>query len=146
MCARNFTETINSLVNTSTFVFLALASAQRIFEILHEKEECDLPTAKSLSNKFKGDIEVKNLSFFYNDGKFVLKNLNFKIKAGQTIAIVGPTGAGKTTFINLMTKFYDNIQGDILLDGISIKKITRHSLRKNIAIVTQDTFLFAESI
>ena len=146
MCARNFTETINSLVNTSTFVFLALASVQRIFEILHEKEECDLPTAKPLSNKFKGDIEAKNLSFFYNDGKFVLKNLNFKIKAGQTIAIVRPTGAGKTTFINLMTKFYDNIQGDILLDGISIKKITRHSLRKNIAIVTQDTFLFAESI
>ena len=146
MCARNFTETINNLANTSTFIFLALASAQKVFEILHEKEECDMLSAKHLPKKIKGDIEIKNLSFYYDKEKFVLKNLNFKIKAGQTIAIVGPTGAGKTTFINLMTKFYDNIQGDILFDGISIKKITRESLRKNIAVVTQDTFLFAESI
>lgn len=146
MCARNFAETINSLVNTSTFIFLALASAEKVFEILHEKQEQDMPFAKPLSKKFKGNIETKNLSFCYDEGKFVLRNINLKIKAGQTIAIVGPTGAGKTTFINLMTKFYDNIQGDILFDRTSIKKITRDSLRKNIAIVTQDTFLFAESI
>ena len=146
MFARNFTEAINNLVQSFSFIFLATAGAQRVFQILDATEEKDLPSAKPLSPNFKGKVEAKNLSFGYEKGKLILKKLNFVAKPGQTIAIVGPTGAGKTTITNLVTKFYDPDSGDLLFDDVSIKNITRKSLRKNIAIVTQDTFLFAQSV
>ena len=146
MYARNFTEAINNLVQSFSFILLATAGAQRVFQIIDATEEKDLDTAKPLSENFKGKVQAKNLSFGYEKGKLILKKLNFTAKPGQTIAIVGPTGAGKTTITNLVTKFYDPDHGDLLFDDVSIKNITRKSLRKNIAIVTQDTFLFAQSV
>jgi len=146
MFARNFTEAINNLVSSFSFIFFALAGAQRVFQILDAEEEKDKETAKPLPENFRGDVEAKDLSFGYVEGKLILKHLNFIAHAGQTVAIVGPTGAGKTTITNLVTKFYDPNGGDLLMDGISISDITRKSLRQNISIVTQDTFLFAESV
>jgi len=146
MFARNFTEAINNLVSSVTFIFFALAGAQRVFQILDATEEQDKETAQPLPEDFKGKVEAKDLSFGYVEGKLILKHLNFVAKAGQTVAIVGPTGAGKTTITNLVTKFYDPNEGDLLMDDISISQITRKSLRQNISIVTQDTFLFAETV
>jgi len=145
MFARNFTEAINNLASSFSFIFFALAGAQRVFEILDAREEKDLAEAKPIEN-LQGKVEAKNLSFGYEEGKLILKHLNFTAKPGQMVAIVGPTGAGKTTITNLVTKFYDPNGGDLLIDDKSISKITRKSLRQNISIVTQDTFLFAESV
>lgn len=92
------------------------------------------------------EITVKNLSFGYYPDRPVLKNINFHIKPGQVVGIVGPTGSGKSTFINLLAKFYDLQQGDIFFNGISIKQITKESLRKNISIVLQDNSLFNQTI
>ncbi len=145
MFARNFTEAFNSLVGSFSFIFYALAGAQRVFEILDAKEEKDLETAKDLT-EIKGKVVAKNLSFGYDKNKLILKKLNFNVKPGQTVAIVGPTGAGKTTITNLITKFYDLTSGDLLIDDKSISQITRKSLRQNIAVILQDTFLFAVSV
>ncbi|MCQ2747698.1 MAG: ABC transporter ATP-binding protein/permease [Mycoplasmoidaceae bacterium] len=146
MFARNFTEAINNLVQSFSFIFLATAGAQRVFQILDAKEEKDLDSAKPLNKNFKGKVEAKKLCFGYEEGKLILKDLNFIAQPGQMVAIVGPTGAGKTTITNLVTKFYDLNSGDLLFDDVSVKDITRKSLRQNISIVTQDTFLFAQSV
>lgn len=145
MFSRNFTEAFNTLVGSFSFVFYALAGAKRVFEILDAKEEKDLPEAQDLVN-LKGKVEAKNLCFGYEPGKLILKNLNFEAKAGQTVAIVGPTGAGKTTITNLITKFYDLTSGQLLIDDKPIEMISRKSLRQNIAVILQDTFLFAVSV
>ncbi len=143
--ARNFTEAFNNLVTSFSFIFYAVAGAQRVFQILDAKEERDDNDAKPL-NKLIGKVEAKNLSFGYEPGKLILKKLNFVAKPGQTVAIVGPTGAGKTTITNLVTKFYDPNSGKLLFDDVPVEKITRKFLRQNIAVILQDTFLFAESI
>ncbi|MBQ0045517.1 MAG: ABC transporter ATP-binding protein [Mycoplasma sp.] len=143
--SRNFTESINNLISSFSFVFYAVAGAQRVFQILDSPEEKDLPDAKPLK-ELKGKVEAKNLSFGYEKGKLILKKLNFVAKPGQTVAIVGPTGAGKTTITNLVTKFYDPDSGKLLFDNIPVEKITRKFLRQNIAVILQDTFLFAESV
>ncbi|MCQ2957212.1 MAG: ATP-binding cassette domain-containing protein [Mycoplasmoidaceae bacterium] len=143
--SRNFTESINNLISSFSFVFYAVAGAQRVFQILDSPEEKDLPSAKPL-NVLNGKVEAKNLSFGYEKGKLILKQLNFVAKPGQTVAIVGPTGAGKTTITNLVTKFYDPDSGKLLFDDVPVEKITRKFLRQNIAVILQDTFLFAESV
>ncbi len=145
MFSRNFTESFNTLVGSFSFIFYALAGAKRVFEILDTKEEKDLETAKDLVD-LKGKVEAKDLSFGYDPNKLILKKLNFKANPGQTIAIVGPTGAGKTTITNLITKFYDLTSGELFIDDKPIKDITRNSLRQNIAVILQDTFLFAVSV
>lgn len=143
--ARNFTESFNNLISSFSFVFYAVAGAQRVFEILDAKEEQDLPDAKPLK-ELKGKVEAKNLNFGYEEGKLILKDLNFVAQPGQTVAIVGPTGAGKTTITNLVTKFYDPNSGKLLFDDVPVEKISRKYLRQNIAVILQDTFLFAESV
>ncbi|MCQ3915333.1 MAG: ATP-binding cassette domain-containing protein [Mycoplasmoidaceae bacterium] len=105
----------------------------------------DDPDAKPLK-QLKGKVEAKNLSFGYEKGKLILKKLNFVAKPGQTVAIVGPTGAGKTTITNLVTKFYDPDSGKLLFDDVPVEKISRKYLRQNIAVILQDSFLFAESV
>jgi ATP-binding cassette subfamily B protein len=126
-------------------VFLALASAERVLEILKQPIELDDPDAEDLPEVY-GLVEAEHLDFEYLPGKPVLKDINFFVKPQETIALVGPTGAGKTTIVNLITKFYDISGGDLKIDGISIKKIKRESLRKNITMVLQDTYLFGTSI
>ena len=126
----------------SNILSQANASAKKIEKILNEKEEKF--DGLSLEN-VDGTLEFKNVSFKY-DNEYVLKNINFKIEAGKTLAIMGPTGSGKSTLISLISRFYEEYDGDILLDGINIKDISLNSLRKNISYVFQDTFLFSESV
>ncbi len=122
----------------------AQVSVERIQEILDEPIE-DLDEGSSL-NKINGEIEFNNVSFQYEEGKPILKNVSFKAEKGQTIAILGPTGSGKTTLINLLPRLYDYQGGSITIDGKDIKSICKKSLRRNIGIVLQEPFLFSRTI
>lgn len=143
--ARSFTNSFNSIISGFGHLFLAIASGQRIIDILNTPDEVEDQKAVDLV-KIKGNIIAKNLCFGYQPNKIVLKDLNFEVLPKQTIALVGPTGSGKTTLANIITKFYDLTSGQLTIDGQPIELITRRSLRKHITIVMQDTFLFGESI
>ena len=142
---RNFTRPINEIMNLFNTIQLALAGAERVFEVMDEEPEKDNVESEELED-FKGRVELKNVDFSYVEGKKVLKHADIEAKPGETIAIVGPTGAGKTTIINLLTKFYDIDSGEILIDDKNINNITRKSLRKSISMVLQDTYLFSETV
>ena len=142
---RNFTRPINEIMNLFNTIQSALAGAERVFEVIDEDKEQDKESAKNIDN-IEGHVELKNVTFSYEEGKEMLKNVSIEAKNGEVIAIVGPTGAGKTTIINLLTKFYDIDSGDILIDGKNINEITRESLRKTVSMVLQDTYLFSESV
>ena len=125
-----------------TTVFSALAGAERVFNILDmEPETPDAADAVDMTDT-KGDVVLENVSFGYNPDRLVLKNISLYAKAGQKIAFVGSTGAGKTTVTNLLNRFYDINEGTITIDGVDIRDIKREELRKNIAMVLQDTHLF----
>lgn len=120
----------------------ALASAERVLDILNEESEiADAPDAVAV-NRVAGQITFNNVSFRYNEDIPILKNISFNVTPGHTLALVGPTGVGKTTMANLIPRFYDPQAGEILIDGLNIKNITQSSLRKQISIVSQDVFLF----
>lgn len=121
----------------------ALAGINRIFKIIDEPIED--PSGVQLKSEIKGNIEFKNVSFGYGEN-LVIEKLNLKIKAGETVAIVGPTGAGKTTILNLVNKFYLPLEGEILIDGISVKELSHESLRKCIGLVAQEPYLFKGTI
>jgi len=142
---RNFTRPINEIMNLFNTIQSALAGAERVFEVIDEEKEKDKEGAKSITN-IDGHVELKNVTFSYEKGKEILKNVSIEAKKGEVIAIVGPTGAGKTTIVNLLTKFYKIDSGEILIDGKNIDDITRESLRKSVAMVLQDTYLFSESV
>jgi ATP-binding cassette subfamily B protein len=126
----------------------AAAAGERVFEFLNVKELKDESTlAKYLDpTKVKGEIEFKNVKFGYKKDKIIIKNFNAKVKPGQKIAIVGPTGAGKTTMVNLLMKFYEINSGDILIDGVSTKELTRENIHDLFVMVLQDTWLFDGTI
>ena len=130
---------INSLQNT-------LVSVERIYDILELPEEVDLTEDTHLLDNTKGQIVFENVSFGYTKDKLLMKNVNFTAKAEQMVAIVGPTGAGKTTLINLLMRFYDINGGRILFDGVDISKVSRKELRANFGMVLQDTWLFKGTI
>ncbi len=142
---RNFSRPLNSLADLFNTIQSALAGAERIFEIIDEPPEKDWQQAQELSF-IRGDIMARSVNFGYTPNQLILKEASFSVKAGQTVAIVGPTGAGKTTIISLLTGFYRKNGGELLIDGQDIDQITRRSLRSAIGIVLQDTFLFSESI
>jgi ATP-binding cassette subfamily B multidrug efflux pump len=123
-----------------------LAGAERCFQIIDEPIEFPDNVGKPDIENVKGHVEIKNVSFRYNEQMQVLKEVNIEAKPGQTIAIVGPTGAGKTTIINLLTRFYDVESGEILIDGVNIKDISKESLRNTLGIVLQDTVMFQETV
>jgi len=124
----------------------AIAGAERIFTILDEKPAVtDKPEAKAMT-EIKGRVEFDEVSHEYEDGVPVLNNVSFSAEPGQTIAIVGPTGAGKTTIINLLPRFYDVTHGSVKIDGVDVRDVTAESLRRQIGIVLQDTFLFSASV
>ncbi|MEW5675843.1 ABC transporter ATP-binding protein [Flavobacterium enshiense] len=124
---------------------MGIIAAERVFEVL-DKEELVQETGAIVAGHFKGDIGFKNVRFSYIKDEEVLKGINLKVKAGETIAIVGATGAGKSTIINLLNRFYEIDSGEILIDGSNINAFDLDSLRKQIAIVLQDVFLFADTI
>jgi len=142
MYSRKFAGPINEFANILSEFQSAFTAAERIFRIIDEPAEpADKETAKKLDNA-TGDVSLSHVSFGYLPGKTVLHNLSFAAKPGQTVAIVGPTGAGKTTIINLLMRFYDPDGGEITVDGKEIRDLTRDSLRKAYTMVLQDTWLF----
>ncbi|MBR5140017.1 MAG: ABC transporter ATP-binding protein [Clostridia bacterium] len=144
--ANQYTKPFNEISGVITEFQNSLACAGRVFELIEEKEEIpDADDAKELSD-CDGEVSISDVSFSYVPEKPLIKNLNLSIKPGQRIAIVGPTGCGKTTLINLLMRFYDVCEGDISVDGISIKELKRRSLRKNYGMVLQDTWLKAGTI
>lgn len=123
-----------------------IAAAERIFEFLEEPEEIDTAKGKINTEKLKGNVEFKNVKFGYDPEKTIINDFNAKIKEGQKIAIVGPTGAGKTTMVKLLMRFYDVTSGEILVDGHNIKDFDRGELRKMFGMVLQDTWLFSGTV
>ena len=144
--SKKFTRPINELANQFTAILTALAGAERIFEILDGKDEIDEGREAFNAENVKGNIEFKNIDFSYKEGERVLKSFSLSVGSGQKIAIVGATGSGKTTVVNLLTRFYEIDGGGISIDGIDIRQIPKSELRKAIGIVLQDTVLFSDSI
>ena len=142
-----FWQPITNLSNIYNNFLNTIAYLERIFETMDEPVEVhDVPDAVEMP-KIHGDVEFKDVVFAYEkDSPDVLKGLNFKVKAGQSVAIVGPTGAGKTTVVNLISRFYNLKSGQVLIDGQDISKVTLHSLRSQMGIMLQDTFIFSGSI
>ena len=140
-----FIEPIKKLINFTEQYQNGMTGFERFMEIMDEDVEKESENPVELKN-VKGNIEIKNVSFTYEDKKQVLNNLDLSIEAGQTIALVGPSGGGKSTLCNLIPRFYDFDEGDIKIDGTSIQKASLKSLRKNIGVVQQDVFLFTGTI
>ena len=146
MYSRKFAGPINEIANLYGELQSALAAADRVFTLLDEPlEAADAPNAAVLTD-VKGDVELQDVSFGYVPGKTILKNLSLTARRGSLIAIVGPTGAGKTTLINLLMRFYDIDSGKITVDGNDIQQMTRSSLRGAYSMVLQDTWLFSGTI
>ena len=143
---QKFFEPIRDLAEKFNIIQTAMASSERIFELLDTPEQ--IPESVPSKNDFKlqGAVEFKNVWFSYKEERFILKGLSFYLEAGESLAIVGATGSGKSTIINALCDFYDIAKGDILFDGRSIKEINKYDLRKQIALVQQDVFLFSGSI
>lgn len=141
-----FFRPIRDLAEKYNILQTAMASSERIFNLLDTENPVKDAESPVAIDKARGSIEFKNVWFAYNDDDYVLKNVNFSFKEGEKVAIVGHTGAGKTTIINLINRFYDVSKGEIKIDGINIKDIRQSDLRKNIGIVLQDVFLFSGDI
>ncbi len=144
--ARQFSRPINEISNQVNVVMSALAGAERVFGVMDEPPENINDKNKIKLQNVKGDVEIKNVTFGYNPDKVILKNISMYAHPGQKIALVGSTGAGKTTITNLITRFYDINSGEITVDGININDVDRDSLRENIAVVLQDTHLFTGTV
>jgi ATP-binding cassette subfamily B multidrug efflux pump len=144
--SRQFGRPVNEISSQYNSLQSALAGAERIFQILDEVPEIpDAPDSIPLTN-VKGDIQFNNVMFGYDADKIILKNISINAKAGQKIAFVGSTGAGKTTITNLLPRFYDIQSGQITVDGMDIKKLQRNTLRSSLAMVLQDTHLFTATV
>ena len=144
--ARQFTRPMNMLAQIYNTIQSAIAGAERVFEVMDEVPElADMPGAPPLED-IRGEVIFDHVCFGYEEGTPVLKNVSLHAKPGQTIALVGPTGAGKTTIVNLLTRFYDIDSGRITIDGLDIRNVQKESLRQELGIVLQDTFLFSDSV
>lgn len=144
--SRRFSGPINELANIMGEVQSALAAAERVFGVLDASPEReDVPDAKVLTDP-EGEVEFRNVRFGYLPDVTVIRDLSFRASSGQTVAIVGPTGAGKTTLVNLLMRFYDPQGGNILIDGTDVREYTRQSLRAAFSMVLQDTWLFEGTI
>jgi ATP-binding cassette subfamily B protein len=144
--ARQFGRPLNQIANLYNTIQSALAGAERVFEILDETPEiADIPDARPLDEIY-GEVIFHDVCFSYERDVPVLKHVSFHAEPGQTVALVGPTGAGKTTIVNVLTRFYDIDNGSITIDGRDIRNVQKASLRRQLGIVLQDTFLFSESV
>lgn len=140
-----FFRPIRMLADRFNTLQMGIVSASRIFTLL-DKEEYIQNNGKIISENFQGNIQVNNLSFAYNEPEYVVKNVSFEVKKGEKIAIVGATGAGKSSIIGLVSRMYDPQSGEILFDGLPLKEYELESVRKQLAVVLQDVFLFSNSI
>ncbi|MBQ6817513.1 MAG: ABC transporter ATP-binding protein [Bacilli bacterium] len=148
MYVRLFTQPLNQIAQSISSLQSCAASSERVFEFLDEEEmtsENHL-TKKLVRNEVKGAIEFKHVKFGYDEDKTIIKDFNVSVKPGEKIAIVGPTGAGKTTMVNLLMKFYDIKDGDILIDEVSTKELTRKNIHDLFIMVLQDTWVFEGTI
>jgi len=141
-----FFRPIRDLSEKYNIMQTAMASSERIFRLLDNKTFVNNPDKPVPLERLKGDIEFRNVWFAYNEDEYVLKDISFKINPGETVAIVGHTGAGKTSLINILTRFYDIQKGSILVDGHDIRTLDKKDLRRFISIVLQDVFLFSGTI
>jgi len=144
--SRQFSRPINELANQFNMIQSAIAGAERVFDLIDQKPETDEGTLNISQADILGGVEFKGVNFGYEPERLVLKDFSIDVKTGQKIALVGPTGAGKTTVVNLLTRFYDMGGGGIFLDGINITDIKKDDLRRLIGIVLQDTVLFTGTI
>jgi ATP-binding cassette subfamily B protein len=145
MYVRQIAQPITQFAQISNMLQSMTAAAERVFEFLEEEEEIETPSEVSLQN-CAGSVTFERVKFGYDPEKIIINDFNAEVEPGKTIAIVGPTGAGKTTMVKLLTRFYDVAEGAIRIDGIDIKKLSRADLRKNIGMVLQDTWLFKGTI
>jgi ATP-binding cassette subfamily B protein len=144
--AQNFIQPLRQLANMYNAIQAALAGAERVFEIIDTPAEVDHAADSPLPAPLKGEVRFADVSFGYLPDQPVIRNMTLEAKAGQTIALVGPTGAGKTTLINLLTRFYEVNDGSITIDGRDIREVSKADLRQKLGIVLQDTFLFADTV
>lgn len=144
--SRQFSRPINEISMQVSNVFSALAGAERVFRVMDEEPEAADSAQAKVLEPMKGFVRLEDVSFGYNPEKTILKHISLYAKPGQKIAFVGSTGAGKTTITNLLNRFYDIQSGEITIDGVNIREIARENLRKNIAMVLQDTHLFTGTV
>ena len=144
--SKEYSRPITEISNQFNVIQAGIAGAERIFEILDEAEEYPYNSGKPVIGEIKGHVEFKDVDFGYPEKEKALVNVNIDAKPGETIAIVGPTGAGKTTIVDLLIRFYDVRTGKILIDGKDIRDVDKNSLRNSIGIVLQDTVLFSDTI
>ncbi len=142
----NLLGPINQIAQISSMLQSMVAAAERVFEFLEEPEEANTAKGNIDTNKLKGNVEFNHVKFGYNPDKIIIKDFSAKVKEGQKIAIVGPTGAGKSTMVKLLMRFYDVTDGAILVDGHNIKDFERGKLRKMFGMVLQDTWLFGGTV
>lgn len=143
---RLFTQPLSQMAQAATSLQSAAAAGERVFDFLAQPELEDESNKTTVLENIKGDVEFKNVRFGYNDDKVIIKDFSVKTKAGQKVAIVGPTGAGKTTIVNLLMRFYELNSGQILIDGVDTKSITRENVHDLFCMVLQDTWLFESTV
>jgi len=141
-----FFRPLNDISERFSILQSALASAERIFQLLDEEKEAQSDPGKNVLKKVRGDIEFEGVWFAYDDEEWVLQDVSLEIKAGEKVAIAGPTGAGKSSLVNLLNRFYPINKGQIKLDGIDIRELDRRKLRRQVGIVQQDIFLFNATV
>ncbi|GIO13874.1 multidrug ABC transporter ATP-binding protein [Cohnella xylanilytica] len=144
--SRQFVRPLNDLANVYNVLQSGLAGAERVFEAMDEKEEAEDAAGSVRLTAPRGEVEFENVTFGYRPDAPIVRGMSFRAKAGESVALVGPTGAGKTTVVNLLTRFYETTGGRILIDGRDIREYTRDSLRGVFGIVLQDTYLFSGTI
>jgi ATP-binding cassette subfamily B protein len=140
-----FIQPIRKLINFTEQYQNGMTGFERFSEIINEEIEKETQNPIEIKD-VKGNIEIENISFTYEDNNQILNNLSLSVEAGKSVALVGPSGGGKTTLCNLIPRFFDFNEGDIKIDGISIKDVSLDSLRKNIGVVAQDVFLFTGTV
>ncbi len=144
--SREFTQPISQIAGLANMLQSGVASAERTFELLDADEEDQAPASATLPARRDGHVEFDSVSFSYSEDTELIEHLSFSAEPGQTVAIVGPTGAGKTTLVNLVMRFYELTGGRILLDGVDISKLSRAELRGQVGMVLQDAVLFEGTI
>ena len=141
-----FWEPLNNLANFYNNVLVAMASTERIFEILDTPIQIDSKKGAPDLPPIEGHVDFDNVTFSYDPEKVILKDVTFHVDPGQTIALVGPTGAGKSTVVNLISRFYDVDSGAVKIDGYDVRDVNLHSLRKQMSVMMQDSFIFSGTI